>query len=196
MGSSHFHVKGTTYMGMREYVDEQVGSLDTVLEHIDEADIREFFAQVFMPVGWYDAMHILPVSRAIAVAERRPFDESVRRRARLRAETDVNRLYRLLLKAISPETVVDRLSRLSLRYFDFGHASTRMTDKTTCLGELHEIPIALHDWFRPMLSGYLPVVLEMSGARDARVAFEASRELGSRDGVPFGPIKMTITWRR
>lgn len=85
----------------------------------------DFVSRLFLPVGLYDVLPLRPFTEAIALAEGRPYDESVRDRARTIAQRDIGGLYKLLLRAVSPMTTLDRLPRVAQRYFDFGVASTR-----------------------------------------------------------------------
>lgn len=194
-GQSPFRVRGSTYVGVREWVDERVrGGLPAVLEHISDGDRRDFVSQVFLPVGLYDALPLRPFTEAVALAEGRAYDESVRTRARAVAQRDIGGLYKLLLRAVSPATAIDRLTRVAQRYFDFGAVTTRSAGDRRVEGTHTGMPRVIAPWFTPMLDGYAATVLEMSGARSPRVRFSAPERDGEREGIETVTIRFEVSW--
>jgi hypothetical protein len=194
-GRSPFHVRGTTYLRVREWVNDRVpGGLPAVLEHIADRELREFISQVFLPVRDYDALPLRPFTEAVALVEGRPWAESVRNRARAVAESDINGLYKLLLRAVSPATAVERLQRISQRYFDFGSASVRALGDRRAEGSQTGMPRPLAGWFMPMLEGYGATLLEMTGARAPRLRFSSPERDGEREGIETVTLRFEVSW--
>lgn len=188
-------MRGSTYLGIREWVNDRVrGGLPAVLEHISDGDLRDFASQVFLPVGLYDVLPLRPLTEAVALAEGRAYDESVRTRARAVAQRDINSLYKLLLRAISPATAVDRLQRVAQRYFDFGGTSVRSIGERRTEGTNTGMPRFIAPWFTPMLDGYMATILEISGARSPRVRFSAPERDGEREGIETVTIRFEVSW--
>lgn len=194
-GESPFRVRGSTYLGIREHVDKRLrGGLDALMAHLPSDAHRRFAAQIFLPVGWYDALPIIELTRAVAAVEQAAYADSVRERAVLVAQRDLSGLYKLLLKVVSAELVLERLQRASLRYFDFGRVEVRATGKGRSEGAYREIPAPLAAWFSPMITGYAAEALRAAGASAPRVRFDAPEPDGERFGVPLVALPFAFSW--
>lgn len=194
-GTSPFHVRGSTYVGMQKYVAESVpGGFGAVIAHIRDDDLRAFAQQVFLPVAWYDALPIPSIAEAIAEVERRPMADSVRDRGVIIARRDLGSLYKLMLKVVSPNLVMDRLQRASVRYFDFGHADVLPSRPGRSQARISGFPSPLTVWFIPMLEGYASVLLEAAGAGSPRVRFDPPEREGERMGVETVTLTLHISW--
>jgi hypothetical protein len=194
-GTSPFHVRGSTYVGIREHIDRSVpGGLVAVRAHLPDDAYRAFVSQVFLPVSMYDVLPIVAITEATAFAENIPHAQSVRQRARMVAHRDINGLYKLFFKAVSPATAADRLQRASLRYFDFGKVDILDKGPKRTLIEHSGLPRMLTSWYTPMLEGYTAAVLEMAGARNSRTKWLLPRKDGQREGIETVAMKIELTW--
>jgi hypothetical protein len=194
-GESPFHVRGSTYHGMREFVERRVtGGLDAVLPHLPDDEHRSFAAQIFLPTSQYDALPIRPISEAIAAAQGLPYYESVRSRGSLVAQRDLGGLYRILLKVVSPELVAERLQRVSLRYFDFGAVEVVDTSKGRSETRMKGIPLPIAMWIGPMITGYATEALKAAGASAPRVRVDAPVRDGERSGVETVMLGIHLSW--
>lgn len=194
-GTSPFHVKGTTYLAIVDYVRRMPGGIEAITPHLGDPALDAFLRQVFLPVAQYDALPIRPFADAIAACEKRPFAESVSERARGVAERDVTVMQRLLFKLVSPETILeDRLAKIALRYFDFGHASGRMVGAKRGEIRMEKIPTLLAPWFLGMLQGYVPFVLANAGARNPIVREVSTVRDGERAGLETSTLTCSVTW--
>ena len=123
-GQSPFRVRGSTYVGMRDYAKAHVpGGMAAVAKAMPDGPHRAFVQQIFMAVGWYDALPIRPITEVIARLEGRSWEDSVRTRAQVVAIRDLTVIHRLLLATASPERVAEKLQRAALQYFDFGETT-------------------------------------------------------------------------
>lgn len=194
-GTSPFHARGSAFLGFREYVEARVpGGLAAVIPLLPDDEHRAFIQQVFLPVAWYDALPIRAVSEAAAVAEGVRFADSVRTRANFVAHRDLNGLYKLLLRVITPELALDRLQRISSRYFDFGKTEVIGTTKGASEGLHTGIPEPLLSWFTPTVDGYSTAILELAGAKSPRCRFEPPRRDGDKGGVETFTVRFTFAW--
>ena len=194
-GQSPFHVRGSSYLRMRDYIDQKLpGGIEAVLARLEGAELRQFARQVFLPVSWYDALPLLPLSDAIAAVEGRPYADSVRHRAVLAAESDLSGLYRVLLKVVSPELAIERLQRTLMRYFDFGRIDGMVTTRGRSEGRLSGFPAPLVRWFAPMVTGYAPEVLRAAGAIGARAHVAAPQRVGARLGIETVTLTLHFSW--
>ncbi len=196
-GESPFHVRGSTYLGMREYVDKHVpGGIGAVQARLSDDELREFAAQTFLPVSHYDALPIRPISEAIAAVEGIPYGDSVRRRAAMVAERDLKGLYRLLLSVVSPELVAERLQRLGMRYFDFGRVDVVSAAKGRSDAKMSGIPAPLALWLGHMISGYAVVALKAAGAASPRTRVDPPVRDGEVAGVETVTLGFHLSWDR
>lgn len=194
-GESPFHVRGSTYLGMRAFVDQRVpGGLATVLPRLPDDAHRAFMSQMFLPVAYYDALPIRPISEAIAEAQGVSYVESVRSRGVLVAQRDLGGLYKVLLKVVSPELVAERLQRVALRYVDFGAVEIVSSGTGRSEGRMEQIPAPIAVWLAPMLSGYGTQALRAAGAVAPRVRVEAPVRDGERGGVETVTLRFHFTW--
>lgn len=195
-GKSPFHVRGSTYLGVRAHIDERVkGGMDAVLAHLPDEAHRAFSQQVFLPVAMYDALPLRTLTEATALAEGVPFEVSVRARARDVALRDLNGLYKLLLKAVSPATAAEKLQRAALRYFDFGAVDIVERGKNHCVIVQSGVPRFVAPWYCPMVEGYTVVVLEMAGAKGATAQISPPRRDGEREGIETVSVRIELGWR-
>jgi hypothetical protein len=194
-GTSPFHVRGSTYLGIRDYIDRHVpGGLDAVRSHLPDDAHRAFVSQVFLPVSMYDVLPLAALTEATALAENIPHAQSVRQRARMVAQRDITGLYKLFFKAVSPPTASERLQRASLRYFDFGKVDILEKGSKRTFLEHSGLPRMLTSWYMPMIEGYTAVVLEMAGARNPGTKWHLPRKDGHREGIETVSVKIELTW--
>src|SRR5262245_41310514 len=182
-GASPFHVRGSVYRGIQTYTkDHFPGGTADLLKLLPDTDLQNFIQQAFSPAGWYDALPIRPITEAMAVAEGHPYFESVRNRSSLLAQRDIKGVYKLLLRAVTPSLAAARLQRISLSYFNFGHAVVRSAGRNRSEGEQTGIPSVLAPWWMAMFDGYASVVLQMAGAHSPQVRFDPPVPQGVRMG--------------
>jgi hypothetical protein len=166
-----------------------------VLAALPDDAHRAFARQVFLPISMYDALPLRTLTEATAIVERRPFDVSVRSRARDVARRDLNGLYKLLLKAVSPATAAEKLQRAALRYFDFGAVEIVERGKNHCVIVQSGVPRFVAPWYCPMVEGYTAVVLEMAGAASSTAHISTPRRDGERDGLETVSVRIELTFR-
>lgn len=195
-GDSPFHVRGSTYIGIRDYVDKRIpGGMETVAKALPEGPHRAFVLQTFAAASWYDAMPIRPITEIIAKLEGRDWAESVRGRAEELARRDLNVFRRFLFKATTPEKVVDKLQRAALQYFDFGEAEILEAAAGSSRVAYHGVPQPLGSWFLPMLEGYATVLISTAGAKQLEIKGRLI-PTGAKDGMPLVDVRMTMSWAR
>jgi hypothetical protein len=194
-GQSPFHVRGSTYLGVRDYIDRQVpGGLAAVRTLLPDNAHVIFASQVFLPVAMYDVLPLLPLTEATAIAEKLPYAQSVRQRARIVAQRDITGLYKLFFKAVSPATAAERLQRAAVRYFDFGGLGLGTKGPHRALLEHKGMPRFLLPWYLPMIEGYTAVVLELAGARNPVTRTDTPKKDGHREGIETVSVGIELSW--
>lgn len=195
-GESPFHVRGSTYLGMRDYVKAKIpGGMDAVAGALPDGPHREFVRQVFVAVGWYDALPIRPITEIIAKLERRSWEESVRARACDAAIRDLNIVHRVLLAASSPERVVEKLQRAALQYFDFGETEVVENQPGHSKFVLRGVPQPLGSWFLPMLDGYAGTLIARAGGKQPSVTGRLIPR-GREGAIGLVDVHVDMSWSR
>jgi hypothetical protein len=194
-GHGPFHVRGSTYLGVRQHIDHQVpGGFAAVQALLPDNAHKVFASQVFLPVAMYDVLPLLSLTEATALAEKLPHAQSVRQRARVVAQRDIRGLYKLFFKAVSPATAAERLQRAALRYFDFGNVDILKAEPKRTLLEHKGLPRMMLPWYLPMIDGYTAAVLEMAGARNPVTRTEPSKKDGHREGIDTASVRIELSW--
>ena len=195
-GESPFHVRGSTYLGMRDYVKAKVpGGMDAVAAALPDGPHRVFVLQGFAAGDWYDALLIRPITEMIAKLERRPWDESVRARAQDAALRELNLVGRVLLAASSPERVVDKLQRAALQEFDFGEMEVVETDRGHSKFVLRGVPQPLGSWFLPMIDGYAGTLIARAGGKQPQISGRLIPR-GRQDAIGLVDVHVDLSWGR
>lgn len=195
-GESPFHVRGSTYLGMRDYVKANIaGGMDAVASALPDGPHRGFVRQMFVAVGWYDALPIRPVTEIIAKLERRPWEQSVRARAQDTAIRDLTLVHRVLLAASSPERIVEKLQRAALQYFDFGESEIVEAERGHSKVVLRGVPQPLGPWFLPMLDGYAGTLIARAGGKDPKVTGRLIPR-GTKDKIGLVDVHVDMSWGR
>jgi hypothetical protein len=193
-GESPFKALGVVYTGARDYYETGAvpGGYAAVLPHIVDPALRKFAEQPFVYAGFYDALPIVGISQAAAMAAGLTHKELAVRNARWLAERDIGRVFRFLLQSLSPPQVALRLPKASMRFFQFGTAEASLIDDCMVEAKQTQVPTALALWMIWSVEGFAPVALEMAGATNVRVLMAGAPQ---RDGEVDGFETSTLLWR-
>ncbi len=195
-GESPFHTRGSTYIGVRDYMTAQVpGGVDAVANALPDGPHRAFVRQAFVADEWYDALPMRSITEIMARLERRAWDESVRARAQTAALRELKLVGRLLLAASSPERVIEKLERSVLQQFDFGESKIVEAEPGRVKLVLEGIPQPLGSWFLPMLDGYATTMLGKAGGKQPQVSGRLIPR-GRRDAIGLVEIWVDMSWGR
>ncbi|HZS37943.1 MAG TPA: hypothetical protein VFF06_13995 [Polyangia bacterium] len=195
-GKSPFHLKGVVYRGVIEYVERTLaGGRGQLAAALRDEPLRSFFAQPFLDGSWYDALPLEALCQAIAQLERRPMLELVRDLSRAQVRRDTRGVYKLLLKLVSPETVLERAPRAAQQYFDFVTSTSDRLDERRFRLTGSGIPDFLAPVYMAMTESFLLHALELAGAREPVHRWLEPRPAGERHGVPLVKVEREIVWR-
>lgn len=173
-GHSPFRIKGVAYRGHLDYVRENVpGGEGAMIEELVRwtgvSDYERFFRQTFLASTRYDVYPLAMAGVACARLCGQTFGEFVRERTDHQARTDLNGVYRFLLKMVSPETIAARLPRLISQYYDFSWAETEISGPGLVTGRYRGVPAGLAAWMHHVCESYVETVLHVAGHANARV---------------------------
>jgi hypothetical protein len=194
-GESPFHARGLVFLGAQSYYDANVpGGLDAVLGALPTGQLHAFFRQTFLASSWYDILPIVPISATAAKVIGIPHRDLIMANARNVARRDIPTIYKLLLRLSSPEAVVLRMPKASMRYFDFGESTSSMKEPRLCEAYQKGIPRELAGWFFHAAEGFTEVALGLAGAHDIKVRLDSTTVDGERKGAPTVTLKLEMSW--
>src|SRR5262249_24363073 len=170
------------------------GGIEAVLASLPEGRLQTFFSQTFLASSWYDVLPIVQISGAAAKVSKVPHRELIVANARTVARRDIPTIYKLLLRLSSPEAVVLRMPKASMRYFDFGESSASMKQPRVCEAYQKGIPRELAGWFFHAAEGFTEVALGLAGAKDIKVRVDSPVIDGERKGALTVTLRLEMTW--
>jgi hypothetical protein len=197
-GTSPFHAKGLVYSGAREYWDGIVPggavAVHDAVASTGDARLAKFIEGPFLAGGWYDVLPIVPLSATAARLCDVPHAQLIRENGAWLARRDLRGVYRVLLALSSVAVVASRLGNLSMRYFDFGRAETQRVGDHALESHRFGIPAQLSNWFIFAAEGFVPVALQLAGAKDVTIRHSHPHADGMVSGTPAVHIQFDIQW--
>lgn len=194
-GKSPFRVKGVVYRNFVAYVAEAVdGGLDQLVTLLDEPELRTFTQQPFLASSFYDALPSMPLCEAAAKALHRPFAQFVREFSAYAAERDTKGIYRLLLKLVSPDMVMERTPAAAKQYFDFVEVTVDKSGPKSFRTMVRGVPRFLAPFYMTVTEAFLSQALRLAGAKEPRHAYPAPLPDGEREGVPLLRLRREVDW--
>ncbi len=196
VGEGPFHMRGSSFRWTAGNLDRYVsGGLGAVLERLEDERLRAFWSQPFLAAGWYDVFGMVAIVGQVARLRGVPYFTAVADLSRMIAVDDTRGLYRALLVVASPEFIAPRLPRILTRYLDFGGIEVGRVGKGYCEVTRTRHPAILAHWFIGLTSGFLPCVLEQSGAKSVRLRWDPPKPDGSVSGYASVSLRFEVNWQ-
>jgi hypothetical protein len=195
-----FRTKGLVFQGACDFYDQfSPGGARAVIASAAKSNpalpgLQRFLSQSFVPGGWYDVLPLVPMSRAAALLGGLRHPRLVRDSAAWLAHRDLHGVYKVVLQLASVEMVAMRLPRLSMRYFDFGSSSGKMSGPKQMTSVRAGIPCSMADWFTYCTEGFVPVALTLAGAKDVRVKCVTVPTAARRGGQELVDVGVELSW--
>jgi hypothetical protein len=187
-------VKGNVYKTSVEYYSLVVpGGLAEVYRHLD-GEHRAFFDRQFLAMVWYDALPLLQLSQAAALARGMSHYAAARERGAFQAEEDIAGIYSPVLKVASPELAALRIGRVLAHYFDFGRGYSQIARPRSCDVVQCRVPLPLIDFCAPIAEGFIGTVLSAAGAKDVRFTVHPPTQDGLVERTPTLRVHYEVAW--
>jgi hypothetical protein len=119
--------------------------------------------------GWYDAEALLSVIEDVARAEGIGVEAAVEEIARANAREDLKSVYRVFMKILAPQRVLQFLPRIWRQYFQFGTVEVIRNDPGQIELVTRDVTTRFVPWVRGGWRGFLPETILASGGRSPRV---------------------------
>jgi hypothetical protein len=193
-GQSPFQVKGTIWIGVRAYVDQHVTGGSGKLAEVIAPDYAAFLQQLFVGVGWYDALPMPTISRAIAVQRAVTPADQVRHTAAWHGEQDLKGTYKVLLKQDTPQAICRRFASIYSQLYNFGRVEVLREDDKRVVSCAHGMPEPLAEWWMAATEAYLQPILAQAGARQPRMIFRTPVPDGESHGTRLLRVTSQTLW--
>jgi hypothetical protein len=194
-GKSPFRVKGVTYRNLVDMIEETVpGGRPALLAKLDR-ELREFASQSFLPSTFYDSLPSVPLCETAAALTNRPFAQFVRELSRYSAERDAKGIYRMLLRLISPHTIMERLPATARQYFDFVTSSVEKIGPTAYRTTARGVPQFLSQFYMLVTEAFLSHALTLAGARGLAHQWLPATPDGTNVGIAIVCLKREVSWQ-
>jgi hypothetical protein len=195
-GQSPFHVRGSTYLAVREYADAKIsGGMTKVASELPEGPHRAFAGQAFDPEAWYDALPLRPITEVLAKLEGRGWEESIRARAEDAARKELGVLGRVRMIAATPERAVERLQRLIADSYDFGQPEITEAAAGHARVVVHQVPQPLGSLFLATLQGHAAVLIGSAGGKQVKLGGRLM-PVGQRGEIGLVDVRVELDWSR
>jgi len=191
-GAGPFRTKGNLYRGGIEMLQQQ-GVWDRVLAALPDDQHRTFFSAPFLAGSWYDLFPVLILDETAAVVRGVALRTHVLDTTKFQFGRDVNGLYRLLLRFTNARAMVERVTRLSGQYFDFGQATVGALEQHAGIITRRGVPTMLAAWFADASISYVKIAMLAAGAKEVRSSFTLSDE-GVQRLTAVSTIHCQLNW--
>jgi hypothetical protein len=194
-GKSPFRVKGVVFRNFFDYMAESLeDGRARVLGALTDEPLRAFAAQPFLAGTYYDSLPTLTLCEVGAGLLRQPFANFVREFSAYAAERDTKGIYRMLLRLVSPQMVMERTPAAARQYFDFVEASVEKLGPKS-YRTARGVPEMLAPFYMLVTEAYLVHALQLAGARRPLHRWLARTLEGAREGVTLARLQREISWQ-
>lgn len=194
-GESPFRIKGLAYRSLMRDVERRVpGGVAGLVAGLRDPQLQRFVAQPFLAASWYDVLPMTELAAHIAKELGLSPDEYTRELSRAQAAEDLVGVYRTLLAVVSPRLVVNRLPRLTQRYFSWGEIHTEALGSSRMRVLRTQVPVCLTDWYAAVSSPYVAYSMQKAGAASPRFELVHAKAAASLHGVPTRTLVFEASW--
>jgi hypothetical protein len=194
-GLGPLRAKGMIYLGAgRYYAGHVPGGVEAVLARLSSPKIVAFLRQPFVAGGWYDVGPLIPFGEAAAQVAGVTHMDFLRQQARAQAQSDINGVYKMLLKLATPEMVMSRLPRAASQYFDFVRAEVKEIGPKHWQSSAHGIPAVAAQQYMTTTEAFVVRALELAGAKNLRHKWFTPEPAGQNAGIAIVSCRRELSW--
>jgi hypothetical protein len=195
-GESPFRVKGSICRGCVDYVAEHVkGGMPGVLAALPSDALRRCFEHPFLASGLYDAFVLDALLRAAAQVVGQGFEAFLREAFDAQAARDQRGVYKLLLRAISPEMLVKRLPSIGSQLFTFTNSEVRELAPGHWENAINGVPVLLRTVYCESSGAFVGRALRTTGARELSHRWLEPRSAPDAHGIAVCTVVRELRWQ-
>jgi len=170
------------------------GGSRAVVEAITDTVARAYLSKPILAATWYDLFSHALLDIAAADLLKIPAWESVAAASALQAEDDAAGIYSLLLRFVTPQTLIRKLGRVTAQYFDHGSVDVeKVGDKSARLTR-HGIANQLYWWWDGILEGYVRALFGIAGAKNVVIRCGLLSSDAPDDPLGLGSFTVDVSW--
>ena len=195
VGGSPFQVKGNIFRGCFEYADAYVpGGAAAALVALPTSALREYLSQRFLASAWYDAFALEAFLVASATVRGVPFEAFLDDAFVTQAERDQGGVYKLLLRAISPEMLIKRLPRIGTQLFNFTRSEVVQLGPGHWHNTIFGVPDLLRTVYCHASGAFVSRALRTTGATDLQHRWLAPTMAPNAHGTRVSTLVRELRW--
>jgi hypothetical protein len=195
-GESPFRVKGSICRGCIDYIGEHVkGGVPAVLAALPSDAHRHCCEQPFLASALYDAFVLDAILRAAARVVGQGFEAFLNQAFDAQAARDQRGVYKLLLRAISPEMLVKRLPSIGSQLFTFTNSEVTELAPGHWENAISGVPVLLRTVYCESSGAFVSRALRTTGARDFSHRWLESRAMPDLHGLAICTVVRELRWR-
>jgi hypothetical protein len=195
-GESPFRVKGTICRGCVDYIAEHVkGGMPAVLAALPTDAFRRCFEQPFLASALYDVFVLDALLRAASRVVGQNYEAFLNQAFDAQAARDQRGVYKLLLRAISPEMLVRRLPSIGSQLFSFTSSEVRELAPGHWENAISGVPVLLRTVYCESSGAFVSRALRTTGARDLSHRWLEPRSMPDLHGVAICTVVRELRWQ-
>lgn len=194
-GSNPYRVKGHGLRARMAVYDKLVpGGSRAVLAAIEDPATREYLSQPLLAASWYDLFAHAALDFTAAELRKMPAWESVATASAQQAQDDARGIYALLLRLVSPHTLVQKLGKISSQYFDHGGLEVERLEGNGARMTRVGIANQLYWWWDGILEGYVRALFGLAGAKNLELHCGPLVTSAPEDPLGQGRFVVDVRW--
>jgi hypothetical protein len=195
-GKSPFRGKGVTYRNYFDYAEEFIpGGRERVLAAFSDPALRAFASQPFLAGSFYDTLPMVALCETAAALMNKPFVQFVREFSAVAAERDTTGVYRMLLKLVSPNLVMERAPAVAKQYFNFVTATVEKVAPKSYRSTAHGIPEVVAQFYMLSTEAFLARALMLAGAVQPLHKWLPLLPEGTKEGMSIVALRREVSWK-
>jgi hypothetical protein len=195
-GESPFRVKGSICRGCVEYIAEHVrGGMPAALAALPSDAFRRCFAQPFLDSARYDAFVLDALLHAAARVVGQSFEAFLTQAFEAQAARGQRGVYKLLLRAISPEMLVKRLPSIGSQLFSFTSSEVHELAPGHWENAISGVPVLLRTVYCESSGAFVSRALRATGARELSHRWLEPRPAPEAHGLAICTVVRELRWQ-
>jgi hypothetical protein len=194
-GESPFLVKGNIIIGCQEYMaDALPGGFEATKAALSD-EWRRYFDQRFLASSLYDCFPFAVLLYMAADLAGQPANAFLSRAFETQAQRGQQGVYKLLLRAISPEMLVKRLPSVGSQLFNFTTSEVKQIAPGHWHNIIQGVPELLREVYCTSSGAFVSRALRTTGARDFEHRWLEPQPATSAHGVEIVTLTRELRWR-
>jgi hypothetical protein len=195
-GQSPFRVKGSICRGCVDYVADHIqGGMPAALAALPSDAWRRCFERPFLATDWYDAFVLNALLLAASRVAGQSFENFLTQAFDAQAERDQRGVYKLLLRAISPEMLIKRLPSIGSQLFSFTSSVVSELGPGHWENTISGVPVLLRTVYCQSSGAFVLRALRTTGARELSHRWLEPRPAPDAHGVAICTVVRELRWQ-